>query len=203
MSRHIKVSIKSDKNNRYFTWRPIIHFFLSYLALLFLEWEMRNVSDESCRENQNTKFIFQNRAVCEIMWKNTVEPDKPHMTKTWRMRIACWIPTSRNTHSEYIILTAFPLQQWLHECATMLRYTYIACLAPDYFFFFFFFFFSSTTPCEFWLAQLFLSIASSLAPFVSSSALPSSSNHFSRHLPILVMAFLSVVLHTVSIYICS
>jgi hypothetical protein len=44
-------------------------------------------------------------------------------------------------------------------------------------------FFSSTTPCEFWLAQLFLSVSSSLAPSVSNSSLPSSSDHFSRHLP--------------------
>jgi len=39
---------------------------------------MRKVSDESCRENQNTYFVFsnffsENRAVYEIMWKNTVE----------------------------------------------------------------------------------------------------------------------------------
>jgi len=45
-----------------------------------------------------------------------------------RMRIACWIPKSTNTHSEYIIFNAFTLQQQLHESASMLRYTYIACL---------------------------------------------------------------------------
>jgi hypothetical protein len=64
-----------------------------------------------------------------------------------------------------------------------------------------FFFFSSTTLYEFWLAQLFPSIVSSLAPSVSSSSLPSFSGHFSRHLPILILAFLSVLLRTVSIYI--
>jgi hypothetical protein len=31
------------------------------------------------------------------------------------MRIACWITKATNTHSEYAILIAFPLQQWLHE----------------------------------------------------------------------------------------
>jgi hypothetical protein len=46
----------------------------------------------------------------------------------WRMRIACWITKATNTHSEYVIVIAFPLQQWLHERASMLRYTYIACL---------------------------------------------------------------------------
>jgi hypothetical protein len=30
--------------------------------------------------------------------------------------------------SEYVILIAFPLQQWLNQRASMLRYTYIACL---------------------------------------------------------------------------
>jgi len=52
----------------------------------------------------------------------------------WRKRIACWIPKAKNTHSEYVIRFAFPLQQWLHERASMLRYTYIACLV--YFSFF-------------------------------------------------------------------
>jgi hypothetical protein len=39
------------------------------------------------------------------------------------MRTACWIPNATNTHSQYVTLTAFPLQQWLHERASMLRYT--------------------------------------------------------------------------------
>jgi hypothetical protein len=46
----------------------------------------------------------------------------------WRMRIACWITKTIETHSEYVILIVFPLQQWLHERASLLRYTYIACL---------------------------------------------------------------------------
>jgi len=46
----------------------------------------------------------------------------------WRMRIACWMPKAANTHSYYVILIGFPLQQWLHERASVLRYTYIACL---------------------------------------------------------------------------
>jgi hypothetical protein len=46
----------------------------------------------------------------------------------WCIRIACWIPKATNTLSEYVILIAFPLQQRLHERASMLRYTYIVCL---------------------------------------------------------------------------
>jgi len=32
------------------------------------------------------------------------------------------------THSEYVILLASPLQQWLHERALLLRCVYFACL---------------------------------------------------------------------------
>jgi hypothetical protein len=45
----------------------------------------------------------------------------------WRIRIAYWIPKATNTHTGCVILIAFPLQQWMHERASMLRYTYIAC----------------------------------------------------------------------------
>jgi hypothetical protein len=61
------------------------------------------------------------------MWKNVVERGRPQMT-IWCMRIAWWIPKATDTHSEYVIIIAFPLQQWLNEGASMLRYAYIACL---------------------------------------------------------------------------
>ena len=56
-----------------------------------------------------------------------VQRGRPQMT-IWRMRIACWIPKDTNTHSEYVIRIAFPLQQWLHERASLLRYTYTVCV---------------------------------------------------------------------------
>jgi len=80
---------------------------------------MRNVSDKICGQNLKKKhilcsitfFFFENRAVYEIMGKNKLEP------AIWRMRIACWVPEATNTLSEYVILTAFPQQQLLHERA--------------------------------------------------------------------------------------
>jgi hypothetical protein len=60
------------------------------------------------------------------------------------MRFACWMSKTTNTHLWYVILTAFRLQQWLHEHASMLRCTYFACLdlllswlLKDFFYFFF------------------------------------------------------------------
>jgi len=84
-----------------------------------------------CREHQNTHFVFnnffffENPAVCEIIWKNIVETDKPQIT-IWRMRNARCIPKVTNTHSQYVILIAFPLQQWLRQYASLLRYMYFA-----------------------------------------------------------------------------
>jgi len=45
---------------------------------------MRNVSDKSCTEYQNTHFVFsdfsENRAVYEVKWKNIVDPDRTPVT---------------------------------------------------------------------------------------------------------------------------
>ena len=72
-------------------------------------------------------FFPGNRPVYEVRWKNVVDRGRPQMT-IWRTCIACWIPKATNTHSEYVILIAFPLQLWLHDRSSVLRFTYIACL---------------------------------------------------------------------------
>ena len=59
--------------------------------------------------------------------ENTVEPDRLQIT-LWYMCTACWKPKATDTHSEYVILIAFPLQQLLHECASVLC-LYVHCLA--------------------------------------------------------------------------
>jgi hypothetical protein len=61
------------------------------------------------------------------MWKNFVQPGRLQMTIRG-MRTACWISKSTNTHSEHVILTAFSLQQWLHERASLLHSNYTVCL---------------------------------------------------------------------------
>jgi hypothetical protein len=63
--------------------------FLIISRLILLR--IRNVSDESCRETQNTHFVFsnffsKNRAVYEIMWENMIEPDRPQVT----LRLIPW-----------------------------------------------------------------------------------------------------------------
>ena len=57
------------------------------------------------------------------MIKNSGERGGPQMT-IWRKSIAFWILKATNTHSGCVILIAFPLKQWSHERASLLRYTY-------------------------------------------------------------------------------
>ena len=121
--------IKSDKNNVYFTWRPICVYVISRWILL----RMKNVSGTRVRENLNTHFMFsnfffKNCAFYEIMWKNVAERGRPQMI-IWRMLNAWWIPKDTNAHTGCVILIDFPLQQWLHERTWMLRCTFIVCLA--------------------------------------------------------------------------
>jgi hypothetical protein len=40
---------------------------------------------------------------------------------TQSMRFACYITKATDTQSEYVIVIAFPQQQWLQEQASMLR----------------------------------------------------------------------------------
>jgi hypothetical protein len=89
---------------------------------------MKNVS-EKLVEKMKTRILcpmafLSNPAVYDVIWENIVEPDRTRMA-IWRMRIACWITKATNAHSEYVILTAFPLQHWLRERASMLHYTYL------------------------------------------------------------------------------
>lgn len=47
------------------------------------------------------------------------------------MCFTCWITKATDTDSEYVILTAFLWQHWLHECASMF-YMYVASLVSNF-----------------------------------------------------------------------
>jgi hypothetical protein len=71
---------------------------------------MRNVSDKSCRENQNT-HISKNRTVCELMWKKGRAGQATDDKLIRRMSFTCWTTKATDTHTEYVTLITFPLQQ--------------------------------------------------------------------------------------------
>jgi len=109
--------------------KSVLHFWL-YLATFLLEWEMFQTYVAVKIKTHlmfNNFFYFANRTVYEIMWRNIVQPGRPQMT-IWRIRISCCMPKATNTQSEYVIFTAFPMQQWLHEHASMLRYNTLSVL---------------------------------------------------------------------------
>jgi len=47
------------------------------------------------------------------------------------MCIECRVNKATDTHPEYAIFIAFPLQQYLHERASVLHHKYIACFLSD------------------------------------------------------------------------
>ena len=59
------------------------------------------------------------------MWKNTVEAARSQMT-IWYGTCALHAGYLRLQTHTYVILIAFLLQRWLHDCTSMLRYTYVA-----------------------------------------------------------------------------
>ena len=60
------------------------------------------------------------------MWKNIAGRGRPQMT-VWHIHIAYWITKATNARTSCVILIAFPLHPWLHECASVLCYMHTAC----------------------------------------------------------------------------
>jgi hypothetical protein len=61
-------------------------------------------------------YLFpQNNAVHEIMRKNTRRATDNNIIP--RMRFATWTNEATDTESEYVVLIAFPPQQWLRDRA--------------------------------------------------------------------------------------
>jgi len=107
--------------------------FWSFLAHFSLEWE---IFQTNVVEEMKTHILYSISCFGKSsrLWDNLesiAERVRPQMT-IWRMRIACWTPRASNTHSGCLMLIAFPQHQWLHERASMLRYTYIAWLVSIY-----------------------------------------------------------------------
>jgi hypothetical protein len=97
LSKKIRVLLKSHKNKG--TLHKDQYTFLIIFRSVLLR--MRNVSDETCRGNQNTHFSFSNffvnRAFKKYMEK-FVERGRAQMA-ILHMRIACWMTKVTHTHT--------------------------------------------------------------------------------------------------------
>jgi hypothetical protein len=111
------VSLRSDKNNGYFTWRRM-HICDNILLSYFLEWEMLQTRVVEKIKTHILWSIFFFRKSCRL-YHNVEKYGRAKQSTDdniiRRMRFACWITKATDTHSEYVILIAFLQQQWLHE----------------------------------------------------------------------------------------
>ena len=98
--------------------------------------KMRNVSDRSCRENQNTHFTLNNffppKKSCRL-WDNAEKYGKARQATydniIRHMSFVCWVTKVTNTPSECTIFIAFPQQQWLcrHSSTLSFYIHYMPC----------------------------------------------------------------------------
>jgi hypothetical protein len=100
--------------------------FSSFVAHFFLELEMFQTK---VVEKHEAQILYSLRLFRKSyrLWENNVEPGRRQM-EIWRMRIACWVTKTTNSNT-HVILIVFMLQQWLHEHASLLRYSALPVLA--------------------------------------------------------------------------
>jgi hypothetical protein len=108
--KKIQVSLKSHKNNRYFTWRPVYTFNI-LLKSLYNENCFKKGVEQIKTHLMFNNYFFDSCAVYDALWENIIGPRRPQML-IWHICTACWIPEATNTHSEHVIFIDFPLQQW-------------------------------------------------------------------------------------------
>jgi hypothetical protein len=145
----IQISLKSENNRYVCRYIKISRCILLRMRDFFQIQVVQKVE----KHISSAKACFENRTFYEKTSKNMVEPERPQITIR-RMRCVCWISETTRAHAQahvsaqdthnqtctrvctqarthtnkYEIRIAFPLQQWFRERASMLRYTYIACL---------------------------------------------------------------------------
>ena len=127
----LQVTLKSYKNNEYFTCRKTYIHLWKYLTHFFLEWErfqMKHVEKMKIHILCSITFFWK----LYLLYDNVGEYDRTRQVTDdniiWCLHCACLITNATDTHLEYVTLTAFPWQQWLHERTSVLHLC-IRCLS--------------------------------------------------------------------------
>jgi len=123
----IQVSLKSDKNTGCITWRSLYVCNNISLSSSYNEKYFRRKFQRKSKTQILCKITFFPQNTCRL-WDNLEKYGRVGLAtngnKIRRMCFACWITKTTDTHSEYVILIAFPLQQWIRESTTKLRAPY-------------------------------------------------------------------------------
>ena len=92
----------------------------------------RNVKEESSAESQNTHFLFNIFFLYRLWYDVEKDGTAGQATNdiTRLMYNACCVTKDTETQSDYMIIMAFWLHQWLCKRASVLRSTYIAYPFP-------------------------------------------------------------------------
>jgi hypothetical protein len=94
----------------YLDLEDLLEFMRAFRSILF---KLRNVSDTSCREKQNTHFLFNNLLPCHL-WDNVKmygtdgQVTNDHIIQS--MLFACCVNKAAEAQSEYITFNASPWQ---------------------------------------------------------------------------------------------
>ena len=85
----------------------------------------KNVLEKIKTNVLNEITFFQKR--CRS-WENVEKYVRAQQVTGDNKAYAHFMLEATDAHSQYVTLIAFPLQQWLHTRASILRNTYIVCL---------------------------------------------------------------------------
>jgi hypothetical protein len=114
--------------------------------------KMKNIPGKSCR-NKNVYFRFSSffpnimpfMRQCRIKRGRYRQATDDNIIPRM-LRFACWMTKTTDTHSECVMVAAFPRKQWLNERPSLLRYTnnvylfyFILCYFMLFYFIIFFF----------------------------------------------------------------
>jgi hypothetical protein len=121
--KKIQAWLKSDVNNGYFTWRTTYIF--DNIMLNSSYYDRKVVEKIKTHTSCSINFFSKNHALYQFTWKNMLQPDRSQMCGK---DVICMLHNWGNNTNLVLILTAFPRQQWIHECNSILHYIYIAWL---------------------------------------------------------------------------
>jgi hypothetical protein len=108
------VSSKSEKNNGYFTWRPIYVHLWRYLAEFFLQCAMFQTKVvEKIKARFYVKKLFP-KILPFVRWCGKIRYRQTghRQYTTAQARCVLVTTTDKHTHSEYVTRIPFPWQQW-------------------------------------------------------------------------------------------
>ena len=105
-------------------------YFLSILVQFLVEWEKFQINFVEKIKTHILRSVIFFRKLC-LLWDNVEKYCAAGQAtdEIWCMRITCWIPKATSTHSRYVIIIAFPLN---NVCTNALT-CHVLLALPDLF----------------------------------------------------------------------